>query len=161
MLFGPAMTLRQNIYLILGIVNVALGTAGIFIPLLPTTPFLLLAAFLFARSSRRWHDWLLSHRRLGPYIHAFRGKTGLTRSQKTRIIASITVVMWTSAYFAPLPGIKAMLVVMWAFWTGLLFRLKTAPDATINRHPEQVDPAGEASTDYIDVPDANVDRTGR
>ena len=140
------MTLRQNIYLILGIVNVALGTAGIFIPLLPTTPFLLLAAFLFARSSRRWHDWLLSHRRLGPYIHAFRGKTGLTRSQKTRIIASITVVMWTSAYFAPLPGIKAMLVVMWAFWTALILRMKTAAEPLSYHTDTSAIPRGE----YID-----------
>jgi uncharacterized membrane protein YbaN (DUF454 family) len=121
------MTFRQSIYFILGVVNVGLGTAGIFLPLLPTTPFLLLAAFLFARSNDRWHRWLLSHPRLGPYIHAFRSKTGLTRSQKLRIGASITVIMWVSVYFAPLPWIRAMLIVMWVFWTLLLvFVVKTA-----------------------------------
>ena len=70
------MTFRQSVYLVLGIINVALGTAGIFLPLLPTTPFLLLAAFLFARSSGRWHSWLLTHPQLSPYIHAFRRKSG-------------------------------------------------------------------------------------
>jgi hypothetical protein len=120
------MTVRKQVYLALGLLNVALGTAGIFIPLLPTTPFLLLAAFLFARSSQRWHQWLLAHRHLGPYIHAFRTKSGLTRSQKIRIGASITVVMWVSAYFAPIGAVQAMLIVMWAFWTALLWRMKTA-----------------------------------
>jgi len=124
---GCRMSFRQYVYLILGVINVGLGTAGIFLPLLPTTPFLLLAAFLFARSSPRWHKWLLSHPRLSPYIHAFRGKTGLTRVQKLRIGASITVVMWVSVYFSPIPWMRAMLIVMWAFWTLLLvFLVKTA-----------------------------------
>jgi uncharacterized membrane protein YbaN (DUF454 family) len=122
------MSFRQSVYLVLGIINVALGTAGIFLPLLPTTPFLLLAAFLFARSSNRWYQWLLTHPRLSPYIHAFRGKTGLTRSQKIRIAASITVIMWISVYFSPYPWMKAMLMVMWVFWTSLLaFVVRTAP----------------------------------
>ena len=132
------MTFRQGLYLILGIINVALGTAGIFLPLLPTTPFLLLAAFLFARSSNRWHQWLLTHPRLSPYIHAFGRKSGLTRSQKLRIGASITVIMWISVYFAPHTWMKAMLVVMWVFWTSLLaLVVKTAPD-----FPPQADDAG-------------------
>ena len=53
---------------VLGMAFVALGFAGVFLPLLPTTPFLLLAAACFARSSPAFHDWLLSHRLLGPYI---------------------------------------------------------------------------------------------
>lgn len=125
------MTARQYVFLALGVLNVALGTAGIFLPLLPTTPFLLLAAYLFARSSPRWHAWLLNHPSLGPYIHAFRSKSGLTRSQKLRMAAAITLALWTSAYFAPIPAVKAMLIVMWIFWTGLLLRMKTAPEPTL------------------------------
>ena len=112
----------------LGFLMVALGTAGIFLPLLPTTPFLLLAAYLFARSSKRWHSWLLSHRYFGPYIHAFRNKTGLTPSQKLRIGCSFTVVMAVSFYFAPLPMVKAFLAAGWIFWTIVLWRMKTAVD---------------------------------
>jgi len=142
------MSLRQ-VYFILGVLNVGLGTAGIFLPLLPTTPFLLLAAFLFARSSDRWHRWLLSHPRLGPYIHAFRGKTGLTRPQKLRIAASIAVVMWISAYLSPVPWMRAMLIVMWAFWTLLLaFAVKTAPgpsDPSAETHPADLPPAASQS----------------
>lgn len=122
------MNVKRWIFVGLGFLMVALGTAGIFLPLLPTTPFLLLAAYLFARSSERWHSWLLSHRYFGPYIHAFRNKTGLTSSQKLRIGCSFTVVIAISFYFAPLVMVKAFLAVIWVFWTVVLLRMKTAVD---------------------------------
>lgn len=52
-----------------GGLSLALGGAGIVLPLLPTTPFVLLAAYCFARSSPQLHDWLLAHRTFGPMIH--------------------------------------------------------------------------------------------
>ena len=58
------------LFAILGCIALALGIVGIFLPLLPTTPFLLLAAALWVRSSPRLYGWLLSHRRLGGYIRA-------------------------------------------------------------------------------------------
>jgi hypothetical protein len=124
------MSFRQRVYFVLGVINTGLGTAGIFLPLLPTTPFLLLAAYLFARSNDRWHRWLLCHPSLGPYIHAFRKKSGLTRTQKYRIAASMTVIMWTSIFFSPYSWMRAMLLVMWGFWTLLLVWMKTAPVPT-------------------------------
>ena len=74
--------MKKSLLIALGLFNVVLGAVGIALPLLPTTPFLLLAAFLFARSSERWHGWLMNHKYLGPYIHAFKNKTGLTVAQK-------------------------------------------------------------------------------
>lgn len=62
----------KYIYLIIGSLSLVLGIAGIFLPVLPTTPFLLLAAALFFRSSPRAYAWLLNHRYLGPYIRNFR-----------------------------------------------------------------------------------------
>ena len=61
----------------LGGLCLVLGVVGIFVPLLPTTPFLLLAAALWMRSSPRLHDWLLSHGRLGGYIRDFREKRAI------------------------------------------------------------------------------------
>lgn len=114
----------------LGIITVALAVLGIFLPFLPTTPFLLLAAFLFARSSRRLHDWLLSHRHLGPYIHAWRNRTGLTPVQKLRIGLSFTLIMAVSIALCPdtLWGHwgRMGLTAVWAFWIIMLWRLKVA-----------------------------------
>lgn len=119
------MKAKQATFTVLGMISVALGTAGIVLPLLPTTPFLLLSAYLFAKSSPRWHDWLIHHKHLGPYIHAWRNKTGLTVAQKLRISLSFTIVMAISIYFSPMVSIKYMLAGIWAFWTIMLLRQKT------------------------------------
>lgn len=58
----------KNLYLIAGFALVALATLGIFLPLLPTTPLLLLAAWCFAQSSEKCHRWLMEHRLFGPII---------------------------------------------------------------------------------------------
>ena len=125
------MNIKKTFFFVVGVLMVVLGAAGIVLPLLPTTPFLLLAAMLFAKSSERCHDWLLNHKHLGPYIHAWRNKTGLTVAQKTRIGISFTVMMGISIYFAPIPTVKGFLVCIWIFWTAMLLRQKTlaAPPA--------------------------------
>ena len=56
------------IWLIAGSISLGLGLLGVFLPLLPTVPFVLLAAFCFARSSERLHDWMLEHPKFGPAI---------------------------------------------------------------------------------------------
>ena len=127
--------MKRLILIALGVLMVALGTLGIFLPLLPTTPFLLLAAFFFARGSDAWHHWLLNHKHLGPYIHAFRNRTGLTTTQKIRMGASFTVVMAISFYFTPMVTIKCLLAGMWAFWTFMLLRMKTLPRPIADYQP--------------------------
>lgn len=105
---------------------VVLGTIGIVMPLLPTTPFLLLATWLFAQSSEQLNRRLLTHRYLGPYIHAFRSKQGLTVTQKFRIGLSMTLMMGTGLYFAPVMAVKYTMAGIWLFWCFMLYRMKTA-----------------------------------
>ncbi len=61
----------KAIYTILGLASLGLGILGVFLPVLPTTPLLLLAAFLFLRGNSRLYDWLMNHPKLGPYITDF------------------------------------------------------------------------------------------
>ena len=75
--------------MIAGLLSVGIGVIGIFVPLLPTVPLLLLAAFCFARSSDRLHDWLMNHPRLGPPIEDW-NSTGAIR-MPAKIAASVAI----------------------------------------------------------------------
>jgi len=79
-----------------GMLCVGLGVIGIFVPGLPTTPFMLLAAWLFARSSTRLHQWLLNHPRLGPFIKAWNSGAGLERKMRRRILLTLWLGMSVS-----------------------------------------------------------------
>ena len=76
---------------------VAIGVVGIVVPVLPTTPFLLLAAACFVRSSPRLHAWLLAHRRLGPYVAGFIDGTGMPAHAKRVSLAALWLTIGVSA----------------------------------------------------------------
>ncbi len=82
----------QYMYVILGSVSLFLGILGIFLPLLPTTPFLLLSAFLYLRGSKRCYNWLINHKIFGPYILNYTEKKIIPL--KTKIMA--LTIMWSS-----------------------------------------------------------------
>ncbi len=124
------MRLKSRIYISAGFVCVALGIIGIPTPLLPTTPFLLLAAFLFARGSERWHRWLMTHSTLSPYIIAFRDKRGLTRAQKWRIAGLVSLTMLVTGALAPFWYGKALAAFIWI--TSMIFLYFTPSAETID-----------------------------
>lgn len=80
----------RAIWLALGGVFLVIGIVGVFVPLLPTTPFLLLAAFCFARSSERLHRWLVDHPRLGPPIADWREHGAI--SMRAKVLAGIALL---------------------------------------------------------------------
>ncbi len=88
--------LKKKFLMAVGLLAVALGTLGVFLPLLPTTPFLLLAAACFMRSSESLHGWLLEHRWFGKYIRNYSEHRAITLKSKIIAIA----VMWSSMLFS-------------------------------------------------------------
>ena len=74
--------MRRLLYLGLGFASVALGALGVVLPLLPTVPFMLLAAYFFARSSPRLEAWLVEHPRFGPHIRAWRERGAISPAGK-------------------------------------------------------------------------------
>ena len=89
---------RRWVYMAVGCVSLVLGVIGIPLPLLPTTPFLLLAAFCFARGSERLHNWLLDHHRLGPPIHRWQEHRAISRNAKWMGTVSLVVMVALSVW---------------------------------------------------------------
>jgi len=92
-------TYKKFFFIGLGSLFTVLGITGIFIPILPTTPFLLLAAYLFARSSERCLNWLLTNRLFGTYISNYRSGKGLPLTQKILTLILLWVTIGYSALF--------------------------------------------------------------
>ena len=88
--------MRRQLWIAAGCTCVALGAAGVVLPLLPTTPFVLLAAWCFARSSPRLHDWLLAHRLFGPLIANWREHRAISRIAKRASLLSMAAVLGIS-----------------------------------------------------------------
>ncbi len=81
---------KRIVLILVGVVSLALGALGVFLPLLPTTPFVLLSAVAFANSSERLHQWLLDHDVFGPLIANWRSHGAISR--RTKIVSLVSMV---------------------------------------------------------------------
>ena len=101
------------LWIALGWTCVGLGIVGTFLPLLPTTPFLLLAAFVFSRGSESLHNWLMSHPSLGPPIHNWQRHRAVSRRVKWAATSSILAVFLVSVLLsAPLWALGAQAFIL-------------------------------------------------
>ena len=85
-------TLRKTLYLILGWLAVGLGAIGILLPVLPTTPFMILAAFLFTNGSPRARAWLVEHAHFGPHIRNWEERGAIAPRAKRMALAAMAAV---------------------------------------------------------------------
>lgn len=86
------------IFIILGCLALILGTIGIFLPGLPTTPLVLLASWCFYKSSPKMREWLLNSF-FGNYIHDYERKGGMTKGKKVFVVSLMAAMVLTSAFF--------------------------------------------------------------
>ena len=113
------------IWLTIGLLAVAGGIAGIVLPLVPTTPFLLVAAFAFARSSPVLHDWLVTHPRLGPPIEDWNAHGAISRSAKYGAM----VVMALTLLISVMAGVSnVVLLVQFLVMVAVAAFILTRPD---------------------------------
>jgi uncharacterized membrane protein YbaN (DUF454 family) len=125
----------RYLLILAGMLCIALGVLGVFLPLLPTTPFMLLAAACFARSSPRFHNALLSSRMFGPIIKQWQERRSIPKKAKNQAIFLIVVVFTISIVFFIQDSIaRGLMVVTAALLIGFLLRIPTCqPNAVGNQ----------------------------
>jgi uncharacterized membrane protein YbaN (DUF454 family) len=120
------LAMLRPILIVLGFVAVGLAVVGIFVPILPTTPFLLLAAFFFARSSPRFYVWLHTNRWFGAYLANYRAGRGLPRREKLLTLAALWIAILLSVTFVlSIWWPRAILLLIAAAVTVHLLRIPT------------------------------------
>lgn len=118
-------TLKKHLLIAAGSLSLGLGILGIALPVLPTTPFLLITAYCYMRSSQKLYNWLMNHRLLGPYLYDYMMYRGVRRKARTAALLflwltlSISIVVVSSFHLKLLLGLIGIAVSIH------LFMLKT------------------------------------
>jgi raw score 8.11 len=99
--FFPKNPLIKAIYIVLGCISLVLGVIGIFLPILPTTPFLLLTLYSFAQGSSRLERWFLETKLYQKYLKSFNERRALTKKAKISILTFSTTMLLIGFYFTP------------------------------------------------------------
>ena len=127
------MRFKKILYIIIGCISVVLGAIGAVIPFLPSIPFLLLAAFCFARSSERLNTWFTSTQLYQDNLADYAAGCGMTKKAKVRIMVTVTLLMSIGFVLMGLRGIVvgcAVLLCVWVFHLiYFVFMVKTIPSS--------------------------------
>jgi hypothetical protein len=114
----------RAVFFVAGVAALALGVAGVFLPLLPTTPLVLLAAACFARSYRPFHEWLVAHRLFGPMLREWHEHRSIPYRTKIFAISMMALTLRASiVFFVEPPWLKAALAVFGVALGAWMYRL--------------------------------------
>lgn len=119
------------VYIVVGCISVALGAIGSFLPILPTTPFLLLAAFCFARGSDRLNNWFVGTKLYQKHLDSFVKRRAMDIKTKLTIILTVTALMTVG--FIMMKHVLVGRIVLFIVWVAhilyFVFRVKTEPSS--------------------------------
>ncbi len=118
----------RKVYIVLGSISLALGILGIFLPLLPTTVFLLITAYFYGKSSARFYNWLLNNKYIGGYIKTYREERGMPLKAKIFAISLLWLTIGSTViFFLDILLIKILLLAIATGVSIYLLSLKTIP----------------------------------
>lgn len=117
--------MHKPFLIILGLILVGLAVLGIFLPVLPTTPLLLLALACFARSSEKLHTWLLNSRVLGPFIKQWQETRSMSRRAKAYALISVAAVGLVSVYSLENIKMRLLLAAVLVIPVVIILKIKT------------------------------------
>ena len=130
--------IKKWLLIVIGSISVGLGMLGVFLPLLPTTPFLLLAAACYIRSSEKFYNWLIYHKWFGSYIRNYREGRGIPLKAKIMAISLIWLTIGFSAVFI-VPVLIAR-IVLFGIAIGVtiyLLKIKTLKPESMTEQTEE------------------------
>lgn len=123
------MKFKRIVFAVLGVIFLGLGTVGVFLPILPTTPFYLLTLFFFANSSKRLHRWFLGTKLYKKHLDSFVKKKGMLLSTKITIIITVTLLMGFGFFMMARKAIWIPCIIIAVVWLVhilyFVFRVKT------------------------------------
>ncbi|NYT03626.1 MAG: DUF454 domain-containing protein [Candidatus Methanofastidiosa archaeon] len=105
-------TVKKYALIFTGSTSLALGIVGIFVPVLPTTPFLLVSSFCYIRSSKRLHDWLINHRIFGSFLYNYINYGAVKRGTKIGSLIFLWATLSISIYFLRYFPLRILLLVI-------------------------------------------------
>jgi len=127
--WGVIMSIKRITFVVLGCVSLALAVIGVVLPILPTVPFLALAAFCFAKSSDRLNNWLINTKFYQNNLADFKAGKGMAVKTKVRILATVTLVMAIGLIAMLMKGVIVGSIILSVVWLGHIyyfgFKVKT------------------------------------
>lgn len=117
---------KKIVYLVTGTISLILGIIGLILPILPTTPFILLTAYCYYRGSPRFHNWLINHPVLGPILEEYSDGKGMRKESKQKaIIMTWVAVIFTVVFVLDIFHLRALVIGLACIGTLVILSLKT------------------------------------
>lgn len=121
-------SVKRYLLIVMGSISLVLGIIGVLVPVLPTTPFLLLTSFCYIRSSKPLYNWLINHKMLGKYIYNYLTYRAVKKSAKVGSIIFLWVSLLISILIVSNSHLRILLIVVGICVSIHIFKLKTLSD---------------------------------